>query len=127
MNILLSLLNEKSRTNGEAVYHVSNFLVVDTDTQETLYKVSAQKTVYRPGDEPIFRFEVYPVDRDSFLPSIYFHDDLYGQCDPRFEIQTTSYGAMRIEKYDEVIRCMMAAKETAIVLTEKFIKEEFLK
>lgn len=55
------------------------------------------------------------------LPSIYFEEDINGFKPVDAKIETTSYGAVSIERIDEIIKGLEIAKETV-----KQIKEQFL-
>lgn len=41
---------------------------------------------------------------DDFHPAIYYSDDDYGKFNPKFEIQTTSYGSLDSKEYADFLK-----------------------
>ena len=81
----------------------------------------------REGDEK--PWTIYTVNggdlfaRD-FAPRIYHRSDINGESLGFFEIQTTSYGALPVEQYGELLKKCKHAYEVAKALNEYFCKED---
>lgn len=90
----------------------------------TRYIVERYETTYTDGTklDNIYIKAADPADR--YLPAIYYHDDFFGKKEPRFEIQTTAYGALAAEEIRKVLDGYTEALEAAAVLTAAFCKKE---
>lgn len=79
--------------------------------------------IFKDGEE-IYRrvgVEVSYEDRhENYIPEIYYQDDFYGESKPRFEIQTTAYGAKSPEEIQKVIAGYQEALEVVELLTKHF-------
>lgn len=64
---------------------------------------------------------VYAEDK-RFVPSIYVCQSIFDDEIKGFEIQTTSYGALKSEEIKEVIKGYEEACEVVKVITERFVK-----
>lgn len=62
----------------------------------------------------------YNEGRKNYIPEIYYEDNYFGERNPRFEIQTTSYGALNPEEIQKVIKGYQEAVEAVEILTNRF-------
>ena len=62
-------------------------------------------------------------ERRSYLPEIYYIDDFFGTKENRFEIQTTSYGALTVDEFKKFMEAQQHAFEVAEALTVRFINK----
>jgi hypothetical protein len=103
----LTFVEEKTRTVGGSTFHLKEYSIGG-------YSVSIITSTYDSG-LVTRRVEVRePWEDGSFLPKVYYHDDLLHHEPPRFEIQTTSYGALDAETF----RAFLAAQQTAMEVVE---------
>lgn len=58
---------------------------------------------------------------ERYLPDIYYHYDICDSFEPRFQIQTTSYGALNSDEIENVIKGYEIALEVVEALTKEFI------
>ena len=64
------------------------------------------------------------VNKDKstdFVPDIYYKDGVFDNREKRFEIQTTSYGALEVAEIQKFISAYNMAIEVVEVLTKEFI------
>lgn len=86
------------------------------------YSVVRNITRYPDGDK-LTRISVelsYEDRHNNYFPEIYYEDDFFGEEKPRFEIQTTAYGAMNPEEIKKVIAGYQEALEAVEILTKNF-------
>lgn len=61
-------------------------------------------------------------EHERFAPSIYLHSPIIPDIEERrFEIQTTSYGTLKLEEFDEFLAAQKKARKVAQILTDFFI------
>lgn len=86
------------------------------------YTVERYITRYENGN--VYKRYSVNVRRDdrheNYIPEIYYWDDIFGEEKPRFEIQTTSYGALSPEEIKKVIAGYNEAVEAVEILTKNF-------
>ena len=87
------------------------------------YAVYLDNTFY-PDGKSNHRIECKVIAEDEYLPTIYFWDSWFGQTKPRFEIQTTSYGALEAGEFKKFLAAQQKALEVVEVLTREFIEED---
>jgi hypothetical protein len=61
----------------------------------------------------------------SYLPNIYYDDNYFGSFgsgEKRFEIQTTSYGALTTDEFKKFAEAQNHALEVVEALSDKFLK-----
>ena len=112
----LTSINYKSKEENGKTYTMTEY------TLGSHYTVARYTTKYESGAF-LIRIEVradYKERRDNYLPEIYYHDDFFGESKPRFEIQTTSYGALSAEEIKKVIAGYNEALEAVEILTKNF-------
>ena len=81
------------------------------------YRVVRYTVKYEDGTE----FTRISITEDGeYIPSISYEDDFFGERKPRFEIQTTAYGAKSPEEIRKVIDGYNTALEAVEVLTKAF-------
>ena len=80
------------------------------------YRIVVSEADYMPGGYDI---SAYPVDMDSYFPSIYIGSH-YGLKTQEVKIQTTSYGALEISKIDKLMACLEAAQAVAHEIERAF-------
>lgn len=96
--------------------------------ESTLFTLGAHYTVERyitryENGNVYKRFSVnvsYDDRNENYIPEIYYWDDIFGEEKPRFEIQTTSYGALSPEEIKKVIAGYNEAVEAVEILTKNF-------
>lgn len=87
------------------------------------YMVERYHTTYSNGNTYLIiyvKYANYEEARNNYLPEIHYRDDFFGKTEPRFEIQTTSYGALNPEEIKKVIAGYQEALEAAEILTKAF-------
>lgn len=57
----------------------------------------------------------------SYLPKIYYNEDVFGEKAPDFSIQTTSYGALNSEEFQKFIANQNEALEVVAVLKKELL------
>ena len=80
------------------------------------YRIVVSDADYMPGEYDI---SAYPVDMDSYFPSIYIGSH-YGLKTQEVKIQTTSYGALEISEIDKLMACLEAAQAVAHEIERAF-------
>lgn len=86
------------------------------------YAVKVVDTSYPEGNS--FRdINLQVMTEDEYLPDIYFRAGWFGQG-PTFEIQTTSYGALKPTEFTKFFAAQQKAMKVVEVLTKEFIEED---
>lgn len=94
-----------------------------TYTLGDYYEIEKYVRTYEDGTgvETIYvNHKDWKVARENYIPEIYYKNDFFGERKPRFEIQTTSYGAMDTEEIQKVIKGYQEAIEAVEILTKAF-------
>jgi len=65
------------------------------------------------------RYEVYPNRNEGYIPEIYINRGVWGKDEPKFKIQTTSYGSLESEEIQKVIAGYNVAMETVELIKKQ--------
>ncbi len=65
------------------------------------------------------KYEVYPNRNESYLPEIYIDCGIWGKDEPKFKIQTTSYGSLESEEIQKVIPGYNVAMEVVELIKKQ--------
>ena len=101
---------------------------------KTLEKENMKREIYQIGSYG-FNYEVYvdyiagafssiwiKNDHEQFKPGIYYRDfSAFDGSAPKFEIQTTSYGALYAEDIQQVVKGYQVALEVVDILSKLFL------
>ena len=109
-----------TKTDYRKLEKAGKIYIGEEYTLGTRYLVERYETTYTDGTklDNIYVKAADPADR--YLPQIFYHDDFFGQKKPRFEIQTTAYGALAQEEIQKVIDGYHEALAAAEALTAAF-------
>lgn len=91
------------------------------------YTIEVDDTVYEDGATYHRITVIRPYNRigeERYIPEIYYHDGYFDDKEPRFEIQTVSYGALAAEDYALFLAAQEKAVKVAEILTKEFIAKE---
>ena len=86
------------------------------------YTVVRNITRFEDGDR-LVRIHVnlsYEDRHMNYFPEIYYEDGIFGDEEPEFKIQTTSYGAMNPDEIKKIIAGYQEAIEAVEILTKNF-------
>lgn len=90
-----------------------------------IYEIGNYEVRRRDYGADFIKYDVCKKDyRMEYLPEIYAVDDFHRDELEGFEIQTTSYGALRIDDIDKVINGLKEAQEVVKILENKFVRKE---
>lgn len=103
--------DHKEKTTENARYECTDYTLGH-------YLVSHYIATYTDGD---VRERFVISGHSRYLPEIYFDDGCFGEK-KSFNIQTTSYGAMTVDKIKEVVAGYQRAIEAVEILTKEFLK-----
>lgn len=111
----LELLSHSMQMNKKGVATMDDFKVG---------RYFVRRTISPMSDGEVWTRIQVQGDRDAeYLPPIQYDDDVWSDNpNPRFEIQTTAYGAKGVEDIEKVIAGYQEALEVVNLLTEKFLK-----
>lgn len=84
------------------------------------YTVEVDYTYYEDGTSRRSIGVTEPWDKKGYLPHIYHFDDCFGRKVSYFEIQTTSYGAIKTEDFEEFLAAQKMALDIVKILNKKF-------
>ena len=118
-------MNERSKVmedTGTKFVQFEYIVSIPTDIGQMIggYTVKINRAYYKDGTM-IEDFYIEPYHDDRYLPKIYFRDGAFGSSVKKFEIQTTSYGALDPEEIKKVIDGYQLALAVVETLTKAFI------
>ena len=108
------MVERKEKVEGTRRYTKDAFTLAADGVE--LYGVEVCKTFDESWEEPFLRIYVYPLDRDSYTPHIYFEDGYCDGCKPHFTVQTTSYGSLRADEFAKFMEANQQAMEVVAFL-----------
>lgn len=84
------------------------------------YNVTKFTTTYANGHIST-SFQIRANSDNEWLPEIYYDGDTFERVNPRFTIQTTSYGALAEDDFEAYLNAQHEALSIVKVLTKAFI------
>lgn len=103
----MKLMQEKISKNGTdkmAEYQIGESYIVRVIDSEILGR----------------KCEVYPNRNEEYLPEIYVDRVVFGKDEPKFKIQTSSYGSLESTEIQKVIAGYNVAMEVVELIKKQF-------
>lgn len=119
----LNLRNEGTKTLERDDYREVTTYTIAAENEAPLYQIK-KLDVYTDSSKKELRWSNFSITKDNaveYLPQIYYRDDMMGEREPAFEIQTTSYGSLPIEEIDAMIAKLQYAQEAVKLFTKEFL------
>ena len=112
---------ETLRKEVEERQYVRDSYLVGQYTVNDNFITYSNGTTYRRID--VFETDgFHAASGKSYLPSIYYEDNYFGSGEKRFEIQTTSYGALGTDEFKKFMEAQNHALGVVEALSDKFLR-----
>lgn len=108
---------ETLSTEADGKRYVRDSYLVGHYTVHDNYTFYSDGTIYH-------NISIFETDYShrTYFPSIYYDDNYFGSGEKRFEIQTTSYGALATDEFKKFIEAQNHALEVVEALSDKFLR-----